>query len=352
MHQRVKISAIPQGIYLPSLDGLRFLAFLAVFVHHLPRRSVVQSFGWIGVEIFFAISAFLFFHLLRIEYAATGAVSVRGFYLRRILRIYPLMLLFPIVSAAVLGPGPGDLEHYASLIFPVSNIVTAVIGYQLGIQAGAHLWTLSFELQIYLLIPFLFLLYARVGTAHFLAILFVSWAIGAGLRLAAVEAGWGHPAIWMTPVLRPESVLIGIALAVMAPKAHPTFAAAALLLAAIGLAVCGDVQSISLWQMPLYPAAAIFARCALYLALQTELLASHPLVWLGKISYGLYVYHLPAISIAVAVLARIGSAENWPATSALALTLCVGISAVSYYSLERPFLRIKDRISVIHSRPI
>ena len=93
--------------YVPQLDGLRFLAFLLVFVHHGPHWDAVfaphstgnrifsflESYGWCGVDLFLVLSAYLITSLLLIEYQQEHDISLRGFYLRRILRIWPLYYL-------------------------------------------------------------------------------------------------------------------------------------------------------------------------------------------------------------------------------------------------------------------
>ncbi|MER9912870.1 acyltransferase family protein [Mesorhizobium sp. M0050] len=101
-------------LYLAPLDGLRFFAFLAVFFHHMSDFTVsavldkMHNYGWVGVELFFLISSFLFFHLLDAEYVKTGGIGVRNFFVRRFLRIYPLMILFPIAMLVIHGSPDGN----------------------------------------------------------------------------------------------------------------------------------------------------------------------------------------------------------------------------------------------------
>ena len=98
--------------YVPQLDGLRFVAFLLVFVHHGPHLSALfaavpfiaraleflEHFGWFGVDLFLVLSAYLITSLLLIEYARHHDISLRGFYLRRILRIWPLYYLMTCIG--------------------------------------------------------------------------------------------------------------------------------------------------------------------------------------------------------------------------------------------------------------
>jgi peptidoglycan/LPS O-acetylase OafA/YrhL len=162
-------------LYLAALDGLRFVAFLLVFFHHLrvsEYTSELHRFGWAGVELFFVISAFLFFHLLGAEHAKAGRISVLAFYARRVLRIYPLLRVFPLVMYPLSASSTGDFFwKYLLLISGTDNIVTAVHSWDLPIRHTAHLRTIPFELQIYLVIPLAFYVYLRLGSRVFISCL-------------------------------------------------------------------------------------------------------------------------------------------------------------------------------------
>jgi peptidoglycan/LPS O-acetylase OafA/YrhL len=99
--------------YLPAVDGLRFFAFLMVFLFHFEEPFELDAWqgfervGWVGVEIFFVISGFLMFYLLEREWEATGKIRIGQFYLRRVLRIYPLMLTYPLLMLLIFGPQNG-----------------------------------------------------------------------------------------------------------------------------------------------------------------------------------------------------------------------------------------------------
>lgn len=105
-------------IYFPELDGLRFFAFLLVFVHHhillkkVPIFSILHTEGWVGVDLFFALSAFLFTKLLIAEYNKTKTISFRKFYIRRIFRIWPIYFLFIGFSVALYLSFYGTISNY------------------------------------------------------------------------------------------------------------------------------------------------------------------------------------------------------------------------------------------------
>jgi peptidoglycan/LPS O-acetylase OafA/YrhL len=246
-------------IHLPALDGLRFLAFAAVFVHHSPGSGngivdTASAFGWVGVELFFVISAFLFFHLLEAEYRVTGRISVRQFYVRRALRIYPLIIIFPLLSALVAGVDFSSFKRaYFALLTGTTNVGVARNGYETSIPYGQHLWTISSEMQIYLVLPFIFIAYTKMARSAFLTVLLCVGLAAVALQGAAVAHGATHPAIWVTPYLRPESVLVGIALAISRPLVSPIVVAGFGIFAILDLVTGANVQQMLPRQLAIYP---------------------------------------------------------------------------------------------------
>jgi peptidoglycan/LPS O-acetylase OafA/YrhL len=356
------------SLHLGHLDGLRFFAFLAVFIHHLPNSGLpvltqIHSLGWMGVDLFFVISSFLFFYLFKAETAKTGSINVGQFYLRRILRLYPLMMLAPVLAVLVspipiIDPAKAFGRYLALGLFS-DNLLSAIQGYNATVPWVSHLWTLSLEFQVYLVMPFVFLVFQAVGAKRLLWGLVGVAAFAIAARLAFILCGVSATTVWVTPFLRPESILIGLALAVggasLIPGSVP-FAAGAIAL--VTLVLGPDATQGGPWLLVSYPLVAVFCGALVWLtlnlrALQT-MLGWAPLAYLGKISFGLYVFHLAAIYFANDWLGgdfRIAPGGYWGLFS-ISLVLCVGVSALSYRLLERPFLKLKDRFSAVISRPI
>jgi peptidoglycan/LPS O-acetylase OafA/YrhL len=161
-----------ERFYRPELDALRFFAFLGVFVFHAAPRTMdfynaagyphwlsnvlIPAFGAgaYGVDLFFALSAYLITSLLLRERAATGAVDLRGFYLRRILRIWPLYLCFvafAAVAAKVLPWQNLPMRYVVGYSLLAGNWVYAFYG--LPASFATPLWTVSIEEQFYLAWP-------------------------------------------------------------------------------------------------------------------------------------------------------------------------------------------------------
>jgi peptidoglycan/LPS O-acetylase OafA/YrhL len=358
------------GLYLPSLDGLRTVAFLLVFMHHNPPAPVqmglahVQRQGWAGVELFFAISAFLFFHLFRAEYERAGAISVSAFLLRRVLRLYPLLIAFSaamaiygLASGAVpVATAAGRFLGFAGLF---DNLLIWVRGYS-EIPFTPHLWTIAYEFQIYLFMPAAYGAFVKWGRTRFLYGLLAVWIFALLARLTFVLLGAIEP-IWVTPFLRPESTLIGLAMSVglfTRLKAPLVIAVGAAAVLALGFAPRVGVGGLA--SMYIYPLVAIACGALLwmgvYVARVSRGLAVAPLRYLGKISYGLYVFHPLAIFIgwkaAVALNLRPYRPGEYLESIGLALVLCIAASAASYRLLEGPFLKMKQRRAIVTGRAV
>lgn len=352
-------------LYLPALDGLRFMAFCLVFIHHAPLSGfpilgAIHSIGWIGVELFFAVSGYLFFVLLAAESTASGAINTRRFFLRRFLRLYPALFAVALICLAVtlwFAPNLHALVRFLGLVTFTDNLFTAVEGYAGALRWGAHLWTISFEFQVYLAIPALFLLYSRIGRERFLIALGAILLGAILLRSGAALMSARHPFVWVLPILRPDSIIAGITLAVVAARSPgwvPLAAIAGLLYISIGALptlgtsgydvviylLVGAASGTTVW---LCTTAPFVVRCL------SSVIPRH----LGRISYGLYLYHLPALGLAGAAVKRL-PAMPVPeiSTTILALLITVTAAELSYRFIERPFLLRKERLSAVASAPI
>lgn len=149
---------------IPSLDGVRGLSILLVLIGHLGGSAgfplsipLKQDLGNLGVRIFFVISGYLITHLLLKEEAATGTISLKGFYTRRVLRIFPAFYSYIAFIAVVSALGWIGLSRWELL-----SAVTFTSNFHLGRSwYTGHLWSLSVEEQFYLLWPSVLLFAGR-----------------------------------------------------------------------------------------------------------------------------------------------------------------------------------------------
>ena len=361
--------------YQPELDGLRFYAFLGVFIcHTLPfdgafyRRfhlpvpwlwGAIAKSGAAGVDLFFALSAFLITSILLREREETGGISLRRFYLRRILRIWPLYFLLialGVVLAHTVAKQSLPWYYVAGYLLFVGNWVHAVFGRPESICSP--LWTVSIEEQFYLIWPLLMKMLRRRGM---IVAAIVTFLLATVCRLGFMLAGSSGGFIYYGSVSRCDSLALGILLALFADRLPRLKRGARWLLLAVGL--LGWVAS-SAWlneqpgpvdiRMVLgrlivsLAAGAILYAC---LHSHSKLVRGEWVVRLGKISYGLYMLHLTGILIMLSVFHPVW---GWQllATKALGFVMTVLLAMASYRWVESPFLHLKDKFATVLSRPV
>jgi peptidoglycan/LPS O-acetylase OafA/YrhL len=344
---------------IPPLNGVRFIAFLLVLFNHGPAgtnpvTATLNQYGWIGVEIFFVISSYLLFMHLEEEKARTGGISIAKFFERRLLRIYPLLVVFPLMMLIVSDVKPWEFAfRYAGLLFSVDNIITWWKGYNYGVPFSPHLWTLSYEFQVYLFIPFAFLAYRGLGKERFLRLLLLVWCVCTATRAAAVWLAVDYRVIWVTPFFRPDSVLLGLLLFIGIGARQPVWMFIASAIGSFALVITNpNVNVVGPWLMMLYPVVAIFAFSIVWLSLKANILAtilgSRILNYLGTISYGLYVYHIFARELGKRTTEALGFTEPgayYACYMLSTLAITISLASISFAVIERPLLKLKRRVS-------
>ena len=356
-------------MYFPELDGLRFFAFLLVFVHHhslfenIPFLSVFREFGWIGVDLFFVLSAFLFTKLLITEFNKTGGISFKKFYMRRIFRIWPIYFIFIAFSIACYLYKYNVFDEYLRVriigLFTFSdNIFTAIYGYN-KMPYISHLWTITYEEQFYIFIPLLILILIRSSKRKRIIIL-VSFVVLFNLtRLYMIITEIHHPAIWVLPVTHFESIVLGLVLGFggfdfIRQKLNPLVIGLIGTLCFILLCALPNVKSITHWLTLSYVLvgfSTLFVLIAVSDSPSLKKFFSIKLfVFLGKRSYGLYLYHLLGNVIIIENFSFLPS--NRLASFLYSLTFTIVVSVVSYKYIETPFLKLKKKFEVVSSRPI
>lgn len=364
------------GLYIPELDSLRFFAFLLVLIHHagysalIDSWEVVAKYGWMGVDLFLCLSAFLFSRLLYAEYQATGTVLVKNFYIRRALRIWPLYLLFFIIAVTLTVQKDGWSDSLTTralgMLTFTDNFMAARWGYNNAILYSNHLWTISYEEQVYLLIPWVLLfLYRRKPSTAGLLLLGMG-LFGTFIRAFMIYRGTNHPDIWVLPFSHFDSVLGGIVIG-LGILDKPLKKIPNLIWLTLGILALWQVTQLPnvtkiQWELMLtYPLIGIGTSLIIYSVTQGNLWALSPLfrvkplTYLGKISYGLYVYHKLGIFLAYQMIKQFIEPSSNLAyrVSGLLLSFLVTvvISVISYEAFEKIFLRMKDRFATIKSRP-
>ena len=318
---------------IPSLDGLRAISVLFVILSHMSKSGHAPRFFYyfaaLGVNCFFVISGFLITTILLREHEHTSTVNLREFYIRRAYRIFPAALVF-VGVVVIFFWTQFRWYHIAAALFYVANYDLArpwVFG---------HLWSLSIEEQFYLLWPSVLKRWHRHRIAIVAGvILFAPFWNAAMIHYKVGLGRWAFPAI-------ADALAAGCLLALLANRIPRVNARWFLSMLAIVLAVqvfparsAWETMLVLFLLRPLYCLA--IAGIVLHVV-QTpyRLLNWSPVVWLGQISYSLYLWQEPFCA---------GNMRSgyW----VLGALAC---AVTSYYLVEKPMLRLREKRT--HAREV
>lgn len=329
---------------IPSLDGLRALSICGVLLSHvldtfylrapITGMGALLTYGNLGVRVFFAVSGFLITTLLLREERATGGIELRAFYLRRTFRILPTYWTFLLV-VLILQTGIPTRAFLISLSF-LSNFF--FVPWPLG-----HSWSLAVEEQFYLLWPTIILLSRRGGR---MGAVIALWLVAPLFRLL-LPLPWRNQGGIQNNL---DSLMAGCFLAIQAPRLlslPPRFfgrGTAALVSALFCLVVSPIVVSVGYHRFPSIPCSAItqfvesFAIAnVIWYCVNTStgvlgrFLNSRPLVHIGVISYGLYIWQQ-------IFLLRALDGAGWIRVCTHLIALFV-VAEVSHRVIEMPMIR-------------
>jgi peptidoglycan/LPS O-acetylase OafA/YrhL len=360
----------------PALDGLRGLAVLVVMVGHLnligsaadlltphlPFATLLAG-GYFGVDIFFVLSGFLITATLVEEHQATGYIRCKAFYLRRVVRLLPALAVMLgaccVYAACHVEPGKGRFILRGVVLGAcyAANFFWCFPGLSLGMLT--HLWSLCLEEQFYLLWPLILrkLLTSRLNRRAVAALVALLAAAAALFRFGVWRWGGvtGYHAACVSLPARADALLAGAFVALLvcrggvpsSPMGRSALRGATWLAAAV---LCGLVVSCGPgWHLFVGAYALAGASSALLIAgmvaapppLLHALLAFPALTRVGRISYGLYLWHVPVFCTAPLLLHRLpgGSGADRSVLGALCLFLSFLLATLSFYFVERPCQR-------------
>ncbi|GAA4943556.1 acyltransferase [Streptomonospora halophila] len=341
--------------HLHALDGLRGAAILGVLLFHTGHLSG----GFLGVDLFFALSGYLITDLLLREVEATGTVSLAAFWGRRIRRLMPaLVTMLAAVTVLVWAAGPPDMVRttladgpWVQLNLVNWHLIAESAGYwdRFGAErVFEHLWSIAVEEQFYLVWPAVLLVAARTGRRADRRVAAVAvLASAASLVLMVAVVSPADPSrVYTGTDTRAFSLLLGAAVATrparaVLARAVGRWAGAAAAVAAAGITatwlLASGADSLWLFTGGLF---AHSAASALLIGLCAQsprtpvarALAWRPLRWFGLVSYSLYLWHWPVIVLLSPERTGLG---GWPLT-ALVCGVATGLAALSKYLIEDP----------------
>jgi peptidoglycan/LPS O-acetylase OafA/YrhL len=367
-------TCLQERFYFPELDSIRFFLFWGVWGYHaLPRQenvytehhvpaafaSLITSIlkaGMASLDVFFILSAFLITELLLREKELRGVPDLKAFYIRRLLRIWPLYF-FMIALAGLVSifdrSQPLGWAYALSFLLFAGNWIMVFRGFPRAEIIGP-LWSVSFEEQFYLLWP---LVVRRASKRNLIQIATGLLVLAALARLILLLKHTGGQPIWYNSFARLDSIACGILLAAIfhgRPTLRVGLATRLVLLLAgisawliVGLR-CGLLDPVPtlLGGMIGYPLMSL-GGVAIFLCVLGAAQDGLPflkyawLVYFGKISYGLYAYHFLGLQLSHHLLTRYHNAHSWTLSWLCGLAITFSLAVVSFRWLESPFLRLK-----------
>lgn len=332
--------------YVPALDGLRAVAISGVILFHLTDSTG----GWLGVNMFFVLSGFLITTLLLEEHAAAGRVALGSFYHRRVARLAPALLLaigtYVVISVISFRADPTRLAGaFRSSLFALASFSN--IAEDWNIRGGmpiaiSHTWSLSLEDQFYFVWPpllVLLLVYSSRRMAAIVALALVALVYGhlmmldaagaPGLRVAFAPDTASWPLLLgCLAALTVNSRIVGVFQAARLARAFDIFAAIAIL---YYLRYGPPSVSWDHWGLAMIAFVLIVAGLVVRITSGNAMagwLETRPMVFLGRISYGLYLWH-------VILLAEF----EGHIPPGFLIIAAVAIAALSYRFIEQPIIR-------------
>lgn len=370
-------------IYFLGINGLRFLAALAVIITHTELLKKINGFknywenpiifnlGGLGVYFFFVLSGFLITYLLLEEKEKNGTINIKQFYIRRILRIWPLYYFIVLIGFFILPEFDSIQIPYLQNDF-ITHYNTNLVLYLLILpnlafsmfSAVPHIgqaWSIGVEEQFYLIWPLIISKTKRlVRTLIFVVLGLVLFKIIVlAIGLYCQESFWYMPLKRFVAMSKFECMAIGGigAYLLFSNKPYISFIyykqTLILSLALIVLLVYITPDKLQDGIHLIYSVLFLIIIIHVSDAKNSKLLENKIFNYLGKISYGIYMYHFMIIPIVLVLVKKHLSINSGLALNLsiylLAISLTILISGVSYHILESPFIRKKNKYSPIKS---
>lgn len=376
-------------IYFPNLNGLRFIAAALVIISHIEemkwlfgintsqQRGIwqleeISLLGELAVTFFFVLSGFLITYLLLVEKEKTGTIQMKKFYLRRVFRIFPLyylliilgLFVFPQFDAFQFPQWSAELPNSfiwkaALLLVLLPNVLAAVAH---PVPLISHTWSIGVEEQFYLLWPFL-LKKAKDIKNLFLVLILVYLVLAKGVLMASWITSSFQPILaklaQLLALTRIDCMAIGGIGAWLVFNKHPLAYSLASNRMALGVILLTSISLFFVFQFSFLTHeiyALLFCWIILNLATNPNTFVNleQPILrYLGKISYGIYMYHFISIRLVLYILEQGGYHTNtlamniWLYIGTYAITLLLAM--VSYRFFETPFLKWKEKFTVVSS---
>ena len=336
----------PSLAYNSALDGLRGVAILLVILSH--AHAPLFDGAFYGVDLFFVLSGFLITSLLLQELQSNGRLDYWRFYRRRFFRLMPALALF-LAAYCVFAPllWPDLTDVYSDALVSLLYLADYGIAFFDSPDTLLHMWSLSVEEHFYLVWPPLLVVLARFTPRGalwrpVLGLLVLAWA----WRVLWVAQGQQFYEIFFRFDTRATGLLAGSLLATLLHEQPAWFQAlrqrlhhfmCVVLAVPLLMAQSWDDMNAMLWGMTVVECAALVVLLAVqqHHGALHQMLSAPALMLVGKLSYGIYLWHYPVVRYLRADL-------PWPAVVVLGFLISAALAALSYYTVERWAMRWRD----------
>ena len=327
--------APPLLAYQPELDGLRALAVLAVVAFH--ARVPLLGGGFVGVDVFFVLSGYLITRLLLLEHQGRGRIDLKAFWVRRLRRLYPALLAMLAVFVATwpwLFPQATGRQVTTDVV--LGGLYVSDLAPLMGLDIGVlnHLWTLAVEERFYLLWPLLlWALLARAPRrlAWVLGALFVLGTAWRWLEMDRLDAFWS---VYPRMDTHCTGLVLGCWLAVVRRQAPAWCGWLGLALLAWTAASLGFRD----WEAARWGFTLVEVATVMVLMAPPAWLGWAPLVWVGKLSYGWYLWHY------VPIYWLRGQGTDWLMMLVVGGGVSLALATISYFTVEAHFRRRREAV--------
>lgn len=373
-----------KSIYFPGINGLRFLAALAVIITHVEllkeiygfknswKHPLIFNLGGLGVYFFFVLSGFLITYLLLAEKEKDGKINIKQFYIRRILRIWPLyyfivllgFVVLPYFNAIQISYLQGDFKNYfySNLILYLAILPNLAFSVFSAVPHIGQAWSIGVEEQFYLIWPLIISKTKNIIKTLVLIVvaLILIKLMVLGLGYYFREAKWYIPLKRFVAMSKFECMAIGGigAYLLFSDKSFIRFAYHKItLLGSLVIIVLLLYFTPDQLQDGIHLVySIIFLIIILHLSKNSKLLENKIFNYLGKISYGIYMYHFMVIPATLVFIKKCFSENSGLMINisiyTLVLAITILISGISYHFIESPFIRKKSNYTSIKSGSI
>lgn len=368
-----------QKIYFPNLNGIRFIAAFLVIIHHIEQFKFISTFenywetvpfiriiGNLGVILFFVLSGFLITFLLLSEENTFKVIDIKAFYIRRILRIWPLYFLILLLAFAILPniqlftlPGLGKDVIYTDLglkvflyVIFLPNMVLPLLGI---VPYVSHTWSIGTEEQFYLVWPVILKYFKKFRLSLMLFIVFFYMAFAKFLISPyAKSLPNKNTIIFFWSSFNIDCMAIGGIFAILLFQKHNMLRYLInniLCYTTIISVILMMINSIYIPYIHYEFYSVLFGIIILNFAQNEQLkfsLEQAVFKYLGNISYGLYMYHPIGIVFSLFVCKLLNLTSNW-FIYPLSFMVTIFLASISYQYFEKYFLKYKYKFSKISS---